>query len=199
METDLFSCLAGFLGGIAFMIVSKAILSKIEDVTIWDISLDSEAGKKIVLLLAAMTLHSGAEGVGMGVAFAGERGPSRGILINSILALHNIPEGTAIALVSVPRGVSPTSAVFWAIFSSMLQPIIAVPSFIFVEVFQNFTASGLGFAGGAMGWMIFFELIPEAFCHLSKIKVFGMVFFTSMVTSLVQEVFIQNVIYLSSK
>jgi zinc transporter, ZIP family len=49
-----------------------------------------------------------------------------------------------------------------AIFSSLPQPIIAVPAFIFVSIFQPLLPYGLGFAAGAMLWMSFSELLPEA-------------------------------------
>ena len=39
---------------------------------------------------------------------------------------------------------------------------MAVPTFLFVEVFQPFLPIGLGLAGRAMIWMVFSELLPDA-------------------------------------
>ncbi|WP_047865723.1 ZIP family metal transporter [Rubrobacter aplysinae] len=116
--------------------------------------------RKGLLIVAIMTAHSLAEGVGVGVAFGG--GEDLGVIIALAIAVHNIPEGLAISLVLVPRGVSPGKAAFWSIFSSLPQPLMAVPAFMFVEAFETLLPYGLGFAAGAMVWMVFAELLPDA-------------------------------------
>ncbi len=115
---------------------------------------------KALLIVGVMTAHSFAEGVGVGVSFGGGR--EFGAFISIAIAVHNIPEGLAISLVLVPKGVKPWKAVLWSIFTSLPQPLIAVPAFLFVEAFRPFLPVGLGLAGGAMVWMITSELIPDA-------------------------------------
>jgi ZIP family zinc transporter len=76
--------------------------------------------------------------------------------------VHNIPEGLAISLVLVPRGLRVRSAAAWSVFSSLPQPLIAPFAFLFVESFRPVLPAGLGFAAGAMLWMVWRELLPEA-------------------------------------
>ena len=116
--------------------------------------------RRALLIVGVMTVHSFAEGVGIGVAFGGEE--TLGILIAVAIAIHNVPEGLAISLVLVPRGVSVRGAAGWSIFTSLPQPLMAVPAFLFVEEFTGFLPLGLGFAAGAMLSLVAFDLVPEA-------------------------------------
>ena len=44
----------------------------------------------------------------------------------------------------------------------MPQPLVAVPSFVFVTAFRALLPVALGFAAGCMVWMVFAELLPDA-------------------------------------
>ncbi|MEP1151718.1 MAG: ZIP family metal transporter [Balneola sp.] len=116
--------------------------------------------KQMLVFLGIMTVHSFAEGVSVGVSFANTM--EFGVFIAIAIAIHNIPEGLAISLVMVPNETSPIKAAGWSIFSSLPQPIMAVPAFLFVETFREYLPFGLGFAAGAMIWMVFADLVPEA-------------------------------------
>ena len=81
--------------------------------------------------------------------------------------MHNIPEGIAICAVLTSRKVDKLRSALWAIFSSLPQPICAVPAYMFIEHMLYTLPSGLGFAAGAMAYVAFFELLTEAVEHTS--------------------------------
>jgi ZIP family zinc transporter len=154
----------GALVGAALIYVAKQWLQKHEDVGIG--ALRGASGANALMVVAVMTVHSFTEGAAIGVSLAGES--SIGLLISIAIAVHNIPEGVAISLTMLPRGSSVWSAAGWSIFSSLPQPLIAVPAFLAVQVFEPALPAGLGFAGGAMIWMVFWQLLPESMKTISR-------------------------------
>lgn len=148
----------GLLLGLALIVITRRLLDQRGHPHVDDLA--GADAKQVLLIMVVMTVHSFAEGIGVGVSYGG--GDGFGRLITAAIAIHNIPEGLAIALVMVPRGASALKAAGWAIFSSLPQPLMAVPAFLFVLVFQPFLPVGLGLAAGAMFYMVFTELLPEA-------------------------------------
>lgn len=149
---------AGAALGVAFLVVSHRLLSARQNLTFHH--LRGVDARRALMIVAVMTIHSVSEGVGVGVAFGG--GEALGLFITIAIAVHNVPEGLAISLVLVPRGESVRRAAGWSVVSSLPQPLLAVPAFLFVETFTTYLPVGLGFAAGAMLWMVLAELLPEA-------------------------------------
>jgi zinc transporter ZupT len=158
VEYGTWKAVLGVLVGLAFIMLSSGWLDAREGLSISN--LQGADARKAILILGVMTLHSFTEGVGVGVSFGGDEG--LGVFITAAIAVHNIPEGLAISLVMVPRGMRVWVVALYCILSSVPQPLMAVPSFMFVEAFRPILSVGLGFAGGAMIWMVFSEIIPEA-------------------------------------
>jgi ZIP family zinc transporter len=156
---------AGAVTGLVFIVLVRKVLQRDEHPAVFAQMNDLDA-RKALLIVGVMTMHSFTEGVGVGVSFGG--GIELGLFITLAIAVHNIPEGLAISLVLVPRGVAWSRAAFWSIFSSLPQPLMAVPAYIFVETFKPLLPYGLGFAAGAMIWMVFSELVPDALDEASS-------------------------------
>jgi zinc transporter ZupT len=150
--------IAGMLIGLAGILAGKYFIRARDHIEIAHLA--GRDARKAFLIIAVMTAHSFAEGVGVGVSFGGTG--ELAAFITAAIAVHNIPEGLAISLVLVPRGTPVWQAALWSVFSSLPQPIMAVPAFLIVETFAPFLPVGFGIAAGAMIWMVFAELIPDA-------------------------------------
>lgn len=150
---------AGLLvGGILVLISHKILENTDKDYSIGEVQ--GANAIKMLMIVGIMTVHSFAEGIGVGVSFGDSA--AFGSFIAIAIAIHNIPEGLAISLVLIPRGTSVRNAALWSIFSSLPQPLMAVPAFLFVLTFKTYLPIGLGIAAGAMFWMVFRELVPDA-------------------------------------
>lgn len=155
---DLLKCLAGFVTGLILIHIINLKLTDKHNLRIGKLS--GSSALKALVMVGVMTLHSFAEGIGVGVSFGGGR--DFGIFVATAITIHNIPEGLAIAIVLVPRGVKVWKSGMWAVVSSLPQPLLAVPAFFFVMSFRQYLPVGLGLAGGAMIYMVNAELIPDA-------------------------------------
>ncbi len=117
------------------------------------------SNRKGMLIFLSMLIHSIPEGVAIGVSFA--TGNFKfGLVMALAIALHNIPEGIAISLPLKGAGASTWRCAFLSILSSIPQPLMAVPAALLTWIFFPLLPLGLGFAGGAMIYLVIFELIP---------------------------------------
>src|SRR5215218_10163078 len=121
-RVDTARMVGGAVLGALFVAVASRLLAARKDVRFE--ALAGADASKALLLVGVMTVHSFAEGVGVGVSFGG--GESLGLVTALAIAIHNIPEGLAISLL-VPRGVRVLHAAGWSVFSSLPQPLAALP------------------------------------------------------------------------
>jgi ZIP family zinc transporter len=123
-------------------------------------------GRTGALVFLAMTFHSIPEGVAVGVGYGAEThlpaGQGFGRYIALAIAFHNIPEGLAVALPLRLRGASILKCFLLAVVTSLPQPVAAVPSSLLVWLFEPLMLPLLGFAAGAMMYLVLMELVPEA-------------------------------------
>jgi len=161
---------AGMAVGVLLVIVAHEILV---DAEIDPHQYEEADFKKLVLILGILTVHSFPEGVAVGVSFAdlgleggtqllGFTVPLLAVFMTVAISIHNIPEGTAISIPLKSMDVPNWKLVWWAVFSSLPQPIGAVIAFAFVRTAREFLPFGFGFAAGAMIYLVLTEFIPEA-------------------------------------
>ncbi len=150
----------GIMLGTIFIAIIKNLLDGFENVQFGH--LEGTRAKRMFLIVGIMAAHAVGEGCGVGVSFVGDKGFSQGILTTIAIGVHNIPEGMAKATVLVSQGASAPQALVWSIVTCLPQPLMAIPSYIFVKTFEFLLPIALGFAAGCMIWMVFAELLPEA-------------------------------------
>ncbi len=155
---------AGLLAGAAFYSVTAQALARRE----WRIeNLSAHDSRQSALMLATMFVHSIPEGIAIGVGYATGQ-LEFGLLLALAIAVHNVPEGIAVSLPLRAKGVSAPRCAAYAVLTSVPQPVAAVPAYLLVEQFQPLLPFGLGFAGGAMIFLVAAELIPESLERCSK-------------------------------
>jgi ZIP family zinc transporter len=122
---------------------------------------DVEAENRGILLLAALTIHNIPEGLAVGLAFAAG-GDELGIPIALAIGIQNVPEGFAAAAPLRSAGVSRGRAARIAALTGVVEPPAALLAFAAFELADKILVAGLGFAAGAMLYVVVDELIPEA-------------------------------------
>ena len=113
------------------------------------------------LIIVIMTMHSWAEWIAMWVAqWASE---ALWLFVIIVMGLQNIPEWLAISLQLVPKWTPRWKAALRSIATSLPQPLLAVPSFYFVETFKPLLPRWLWFAAWCMIRMCFGGLTAESY------------------------------------
>jgi len=121
---------------------------------------DASTLSRIWLFVIAITLHNFPEGMAVGVGFAGgdlENGRS---LAAGIL-LQNVPEGLAVATSLLVIGYRRWSAFGVAFLTGLVEPIGGLFGSSMVSLAEPIMPWTLGFAAGAMVFIISDEVIPE--------------------------------------
>jgi len=168
--------------GVLFIVATQRLLRR------YPVELGSLRGagsQQMLLIVIVMTVHSISEGVAVGASFGG--GMELAFVITAAIAVHNVPEGLAISAVLRPRGVSVVGCAGWSIFSSLPQPLLAVPAFLFVDAFRPALPYGIGFAAGAMIFMVLVELLPDAYEHGRRAATAAIVTITMVAMMLFQQ------------
>lgn len=116
--------------------------------------------KRLSLFIAAITIHNFPEGMSVGVSF-GSGDLKNGVVLAIAIALQNIPEGLAVAVPLVALGYNKWKAVGLATLTGLVEPVGGLLGITMVTVFKPILPIAMGFAAGAMLFVISEEIIPE--------------------------------------
>ncbi|QWF71730.1 ZIP family metal transporter [Methylomonas paludis] len=149
---------AGIALGALFIHVADERLPHLHFDTVAGNSLDSM--EKISLFIIAITIHNFPEGLAVGVSF-GNGDMKNGLALSIAVGLQNIPEGLAVALPLVGLGFNKWRAVALATLTGLVEPIGGFLGITMVSLFSAILPVAMGFAAGAMLFVITEEIIPE--------------------------------------
>ncbi len=124
--------------------------------------------QRSVLLVLALTLHNIPEGLSIGVAIGALYTMLGDVSITPVLALtigigiQNIPEGFAVAISLRREKLSKFKSFWYGQLSGIVEPFFAIVGAWTVFATKSLLPYTLGFAAGAMMFVVIEEVIPES-------------------------------------
>lgn len=119
-------------------------------------------------LVMAIILHNIPEGMAIGVAFAAVMEGNAYVSVATALALsigiaiQNVPEGAIVSLPLRSAGNSRNRSFLIGVLSGIVQPLAAVITILLAFIIVPLMPYLLGFAAGAMVYVVVEELVPAA-------------------------------------
>ena len=115
----------------------------------------------VILFIVAITLHNMPEGLAVGVGF-GSGNLSNAIPLMIAIGIQNIPEGLAVSVAALNAGLG---SLFYAAITGIRAGLVEIPLALFgawaVQLAEPLLPYAMGFAAGAMIYVISDEIIPE--------------------------------------
>ena len=115
----------------------------------------------VILFIVAITLHNMPEGLAVGVGF-GSGNLGNAIPLMLAIGIQNIPEGLAVSVAALNAGLG---SLFYAAITGIRAGLVEIPLALFgawaVQIAEPLLPYAMGFAAGAMIYVISDEIIPE--------------------------------------
>jgi len=132
-----------------------------------------------IVMACAIALHNVPEGMTIGASYASNDGVmgSSALVLAVLIGLHNIPEGMAVSVPLISGGMGKPKAVLITALSGVPTILGALLGFMIGELGAMGLALSLGFASGAMLYVVFGEILPQAILmYHSKLPAFSAIF-----------------------
>jgi len=167
MNEWLWVSLGFMLGGLFLLGVDLALPKLYQKLKKGDEALEPSF-RRAIMLVSAISLHNIPEGLAVGLILgsAAKSGSPYALAGAAALALamilHNLPEGAAVSLPLRKEGYSTWKSFGFGALSGVVEPIAGVLGVILVGHIEGLMPILLGFAAGAMIYVVAQELIPES-------------------------------------
>ena len=129
-----------------------------------------------IVMASAIALHNVPEGMTIGASYAsggGEMGAAA-LTLAILIGLHNIPEGMAVSVPLISGGMPKWKAVLITACSGIPTILGALLGYALGEIGPMGLTLSLGFASGAMLYVVFGEILPQSILmYHSKLPAFS--------------------------
>ncbi len=128
-----------------------------------------------IIMASAIALHNVPEGMTIGASYASNDAVmgSAALVLAVLIGLHNIPEGMAVSVPLISGGMNRVKAVLFTALTGVPTIIGALLGYWIGDIGPMGLALSLGFASGAMLYVVFGEILPQAILmYRSKLPTF---------------------------
>lgn len=132
-----------------------------------------------IIMACAIALHNIPEGMTIGAASAVNNTVTSGsgFVLAVLIGLHNIPEGMAVSVPLISGGMNRVKAVLLTALTGFPTVLGALLGFWLGDIGAIGLCLSLSFASGAMLYVVFGEILPQAFLmYRSKLPAFFTIF-----------------------
>ena len=164
-----FPAVVGFvLGGVFLWGVDKILPHLHVNFPIEEAEGIKTSWRRSTLLITAITLHNIPEGLAVGVAFGAVAAGFPSATLPAAIALaigigiQNFPEGLAVSMPLRREGMSRLKSFWYGQLSGIVEPLAGVIGAAVVILARPILPYALGFAAGAMIFVVVEELVPES-------------------------------------
>ena len=150
----------GFLTGVLFLVIANRFFPT-----------EQKTAKGCGLLYLAMTVHNIPEGLAIGVAVGAattDDAMAAALALALGIGIQNFPEGAAVSLPLRRTGKTPLKAFGLSQLSATAETVSAMIGAVLTVVATPLLPFILAFAAGAMIFVVFGEIIPEAHSNGNK-------------------------------
>ena len=129
-----------------------------------------------IVMASAIALHNVPEGRTIGASYASNDGAmgSAALILAVLIGLHNIPEGMAVSVPLISGGMSKWKAVLVTASTGIPTILGALLGYLLGEIGPMGLTMSLGFASGAMLYVVFGEILPQSILmYHSKLPAFS--------------------------
>ena len=129
-----------------------------------------------IIMACAIALHNVPEGMTIGASYSSNDGVMgrSALMLAVLIGLHNIPEGMAVSVPLISGGMPKWKAVLITAATGIPTIIGALLGYLLGEIGPLGLTVSLGFASGAMLYVVFGEILPQSYLlYTSKVPAYS--------------------------